>query len=299
MTTLVLLLIDCVSWCFWKLGTKRAIRLGRFLGACVFHVLPIRRRIVLDNLAHAFPEKSDAARKLIARDCYRQLGRILAETLILPRISFDEIDALVRFHDTAAMDAALATGRGVIFCMGHMGNWELLGYGGARRGYKFHAVTKTLKGTLNRRLHETRRKVFGELPPSGSFECGVELLHQGDAVALIIDQHRHGDKAVAIEFFGRRAATSPAPALFAMRAKVPVFAGWMTLGDDDVYDVRFRGPFPVPENLPLAEQLEVHSQTLAADLEATIRTHPAEWFWVHRRWKLAEQEARATQGETA
>jgi lauroyl/myristoyl acyltransferase len=50
--------------------------------------------------------------------------------------------------------------------------------------------------------------------------------------------------------------------------------------------------------VPLEEQLVRHSQAIADDLEATIRTHPAEWFWVHRRWKLAEQEARAAAATT-
>ena len=293
MTTLVLFAIDAVSWCLRRLGVQRAIAFGRMLGSFVFHVVRVRRGIVLSNLAHAFPEKSERERRRIAKGCYRQLGRLAVEVLLMPRLSADELRSLVRFEGNEALDAFQQSGRPVIFCMAHMGNWELIGYEGARRGYRFVAITKALKGKLNQRLHETRRKVFDELPPSGSFEAGLGVLARGDAIALIIDQHRASDKAVAVEFFGRRAATSPSPALFALRSGAPVFAGWMTLDPDGVYTVHFRGPFPVPEAPTLAERLQLHSQMLASDLERVVRDHPSEWFWVHRRWKLAEAEARA------
>ncbi len=300
MTTLVLLLIDLVSWCLHRLGLRRAIAFGRALGSFVFHLVRVRRKIVLANLAHAFPEKSERERRTIAKGCYRQLGRLAIEVLLMPRMTPDEIRSLVRFDGVEPIDDVLRGGQGIVFCMGHLGNWELLGYETGRRGYRFVAITKTLKGKLNQRLHDTRKKVFGELPASGSFEAGLDVLARGDVLALIIDQHRASDKAVAVEYFGRRAATSPAPALFSLRSGAPVYAGWMTLDPDDVYTVHFRGPFPVPEAPTLAERLQRHSQMLASDLESIVREHPSEWFWVHRRWKLAEAEARAAaqQGST-
>ena len=60
MSAIVVALLDAVSWLLSKLGLPRAIRLGRALGSFAFHVLRIRRRVVLDNLARAFPEKSEA-----------------------------------------------------------------------------------------------------------------------------------------------------------------------------------------------------------------------------------------------
>jgi KDO2-lipid IV(A) lauroyltransferase len=108
----------------------------------------------------------------------------------------------------------------------------------------------------------------------------------------VVDQHRAGPKAVVVDFFGRRAATSPAPALFHERTGAPVFTAWMTLAEDDAYEVRFEGPLPAPTGATLAERLQSHSQAMAADLERVIRQRPGEWFWVHRRWKLAESEAR-------
>jgi KDO2-lipid IV(A) lauroyltransferase len=293
MTTLVLGLLRFLSWSLWRLGLRRARALGRALGTAVFHLLPIRRRVVLDNLAHAYPQLTDAGRRAIARDCYRQLGRWLVETLVLPRLAETEVSSLVRVGGVDRLRAAQQAGTGAIVCLAHLGNWELLGYAAAQHGLLFNVITKVLKGTFNERLHASRRRVFGELPPSRSFEAGCEILQAGGLLGLVVDQHRAGDKAVAVEFFGRRAATSPSPALFAERTGAPVFTAWMTLAEDDTYEVRVEGPLPVPTEGSLSERLQIHSQALAADLEQVIRQRPGEWFWVHRRWKLAEAEARA------
>jgi KDO2-lipid IV(A) lauroyltransferase len=293
MVTLALKLIDLVSWGLALLGRRRAVAVGRALGAFAFHVLRIRRGVVEQNLAHAFPEKTPAERRGIALGCYRQLGRILAEVLVLQRLSFDETRAMVRFVNEQLLHDVVASGQGAVVCLGHMGNWELMGFESGRRGYKFHAITKALQGTFNRRLHETRRKSFGELPPHGSFEAGLEVLKRGEFLALIIDQHSPSERAVVVDFFGRRAQTFPSPALFALRSGLPVLTAWMALADDGVYEVRIGGPFPVPDAPTLEERLVAHTQLLARELERAVRERPEQWFWVHRRWKLAEAEARA------
>jgi KDO2-lipid IV(A) lauroyltransferase len=292
MTTLLIVLLRFVSWSLWRLGLRRARAFGRALGTVVFHLLPVRRRVVLDNLAHAYPQLAEAGRRAIARDCYRQLGRWLVETLVLSRLSEAEVSSLVRIRGVDRLRAAQKAGTGAIVCLAHLGNWELLGYAAAQHGLLFSVITKVLKGTFNERLHASRRRVFGELPPSRSFESGCEILRTGGLLGLVVDQHRAGDKAVVVDFFGRRAATSPSPALFAERTGAPVFTAWMTLAEDDTYEVRIEGPLPVPTGRSLSERLQSHSQALASDLEQVIRQRPGEWFWVHRRWKQAEMEAR-------
>lgn len=290
MSLIVFWIYQAVSWSLWKLGHARAVKLGSAVGAFGYRVLGIRRRIVEDNLRHAFPDKSDAERRAIALQTYRHLGRVGIEILISPRMSDEELEALVRFVNLDAFDAALAGGQGAIVCLGHLGNWELMGIASARRSYVFHAITKRLKGKLNERLHATRREAFKELPPKGSFQQGLDVLAKGEVLALIIDQHKPGPKAVVVDYFGRPAATSPSPALFSLRSGAPVWCAWMVLAADGVYEIRMRGPFPVPEAPTLEERLQRHSQIIASDLEAMVREDPSQWFWVHRRWKIPPNE---------
>lgn len=296
MSLVIVWILQATSWLLSKLGHARAVRLGRALGAFGFHVLRVRRGVVEDNLRHAFPDKSQAERRAIAVSCYRHLGRILIEILMSPRMTDDELMRLVRFDGLDKIDEQFAQGKGFIACLGHLGNWELLGFAASRRGYEFHAITKRLKGKLNERLHATRRSVFKELPPRGSFDAGLQVLERGECLALIVDQHKPGPKAVVVDYFGRPAATSPSPALFSLRSGSPVWCAWMTLADDGVYEVRFRGPFPVPEAPTLEERLRLHTQAIASDLEAVVREDPSQWFWVHRRWKVKPDAARSSEG---
>lgn len=287
MSLIIFWIYQAVSWTLWKLGHARAVRFGSALGVFGYRVLGIRRRIVDENLRHAFPDKTDDERRAIALQTYRHLGRVGVEILISPRMSDDELEALVRLVNIEPFDAQLAQGRGAIVCLGHLGNWELMGIACSRRGYVFNAVTKRLKGKLNERLHATRRAAFKELPPKDSFQQGLDVLAKGEVLALIIDQHRPGPKAVVIDYFGRPAATSPSPALFSLRSGAPVWCAWMVLASDGVYEIRLRGPFPVPDAPTMEERLRLHTQLIASDLEAVVREDPSQWFWVHRRWKVA------------
>lgn len=288
MSLVVIWIMQALGWALSLLGYERAVGLGSALGRFVFHVVRIRRGVVEDNLRHAFPEKSDAERKALAAACYAQLGRIFTEILISPRMTDEQLLERVRFVGIEPLDALFAEGQGAIVCLAHLGNWELLGLAAGRRGYVFHAITKRLKGKLNERLHAARRRVFNELPPKGSFNQGLEVLAKGESLALIVDQHTPGARAVVVDFFGRAAAATPSPALFALRSGAPVWCMWMTLADDGVYDVRFRGPFPVPEADTFDERLRLHTQAIAKDLEEVVREYPSQWFWVHRRWKVKQ-----------
>lgn len=286
MTRLAIVALNAVGWCFWKLGYWRAVAIGRALGAFVGGVLRVRRRVVDDNLAHAFPEKSKAERDAIARDTYRQLGRVVVEIAIMPRLTDAELKSLVRIVNAGRFEAALAEENGVIGCIAHLGNWELFGFATATAGYRVHPITKRLKGPLNDALHAIRRHRYPELPSKGSFDAAIEVLAKGGTVGNVIDQHYASSKAVVIEFFGRRAAATPAPALFALRSGRPVFTAWMCKGADDRYEIHFDGPHAVPDAPTTEDRLQRHSQLLATHLEAFVRERPAEWFWVHRRWKL-------------
>ena len=86
----------------------------------------MRRRVVLDNLRLAFPEKPEAERRAIARATYRNLGRLAPEFLLVPRLTADELGRIFVYDGWERYEAARARGRGVIACTAHFGNFELL-----------------------------------------------------------------------------------------------------------------------------------------------------------------------------
>ncbi|MGH7451389.1 MAG: lysophospholipid acyltransferase family protein, partial [bacterium] len=104
--------------------------LGTLLGKFTFSILRIRRRVALENLAQAFPEKSAAELKRIARRSYENFAMMMLEYLRLPKLSATELRQRIRFampQEQNPYEQALALGKGAICMTGHFGNWEYMG----------------------------------------------------------------------------------------------------------------------------------------------------------------------------
>ena len=133
----------------WR--SRLLLALGEAVGSTAFW-LGLRRRVALDGLRRAFPERSEAERRAIARAAYRQLGRSLAELVAWRRLTASEVERLVRFVGWDRYQAALAGGRGVVVAVAHFGNWELPARAAANRGMSVTAITRTLRGPINEKL---------------------------------------------------------------------------------------------------------------------------------------------------
>ena len=109
-------------------------------------------------------------------------------------------------------------------------------------------------------------------------------LRKNHLVAFVADQDA-GRRGVFVEFFGRLASTAVGPVRLARIRGCPIIGGYGLRMPDGSY--RFE---PVPErwvrdDLPVEEAERLALEELAADLEAIVRRHPEQWFWMHRRWK--------------
>jgi len=259
------------------LGCARGVgRLAMALG--------IRRRVALDNLAHAFPEKSLRERRAIAAGAYVNLAMAAAEGLLSAR--GPEPSWVVTFENWAALAAAQEEGRGVLVAMAHLGSWELLGELMAQRGIPIHAVVRPLKGVLNDVLMRARvASGLKLIPARGAIGGAVKALRKGGVVVMLMDQALPSRSAVFVPFFGRPAATSPALSAAALRSGAPVFAA-SAARDGDAIRVVIEGPFPVPRTGDLRRDIEQHTATVTAAIERFIRRAPDQWLWLHRRWKV-------------
>jgi KDO2-lipid IV(A) lauroyltransferase len=260
-------------------------RLGEALGAAAW-TAGLRRRVALDGLRRAFPERTEEERRAIARAAYRQLGRSLAEVAISRRIRDAELEDLVRFEGWDRYEAARARGRGVVVAVAHYGNWELLARACARRGVPLTAITRALRGRLNERLLATRRESgMRELPDKGSTGAALRLLRGGETLAVIVDQNMRPSRGIFVDFFGEPACTTPAAAVLALRAGAPLIAAFPVRRADGTHVVEVEGPFEPPEGISRHAAVVALTQEVTRAVERAVRAHPDHWFWVHRRWK--------------
>jgi KDO2-lipid IV(A) lauroyltransferase len=277
------LLLRPISRLRW--GTRE--RIARFLGGLAY-TLGIRRRVALENLAQAMPERSEEERRTIARGAYITMARAVLEALAdVDRMPPGwEQEEVVGAEAWQALQAHLATGKGALLVTAHFGNWELLGEILIHRGVPLNALVRPLKGALNMRIAENRvRAGAGLIYPRGAVQEIVDAIGRGESVYMLLDQGIP-TKGIFVPFFGRLASTTPAMAVAAQRTGVPA---WVVMGVRDGLRMRvhIEGPIAPPPPQEGKDPITEHTALVTAGLERIIRQYPEQWLWLHRRWKYA------------
>lgn len=281
------LLFQLVRWFVLSLPLKSAQRLGRYLGTAAFSLLSRRRAVAIDNLRHAFPEKSDAELNKIARGAFRNYGIALIEFLWFPHLTDQILRKLVKPMNLELMQRGFAKGKGMVMLSGHFGNWELIALAMARlAGLPFTIIVQTQSNRLVDAVINRQRCMFGNkvIPMGISVREIIRTLQEGGIVAIAPDQSGPIE-GVFVDFFGRSVATHQGPAAFALRSGAPMQMGFIVRQTDGTYEV-------VLEEIPTSDLAGTKEENVVeltrrhtALLERYIRRYPDHWQWMHRRWK--------------
>ncbi len=260
-------------------------KLARFVAAFAW-VLGIRRRVALDNLAHAFPEKPAAEREAIARGAYLSMARAALDAVCAVTLSDAELEAQVKVHDWLDLEERLRAGKGTLIASAHLGSWELFAEVMSRRGFKMSAVVRPLSGAFNAYVVEGRLKSGVNLVlQRGAMKGIFAALKRGEAVVQLIDQVLPAKHGVFVPFFGRPASTTPSLSLAARRTGAPVYAVF-AVREGEGLKMYVEGPVPMLHTDDVHADVAAHTAALTALVEKYVRQYPDQWLWLHRRWKV-------------
>src|SRR6266540_2724017 len=183
--------------------------------------------------------------------------------------------------------AQMAAGRGVIFALPHMGNWEHAGAWIIARGVgSLTTVAERLRPeSLFERFVAFRESLGMEvLALTGSrtnvFAALAQRLRAGKLVCLPCDRDLTAS-GVEVTFFGERARMAAGPAALAVQtgaALMPVTL-WF---EGEYWRAHIYGEIPVPESGSRKDKVAAMSQEVANIFEAGIRNHPADWHMLQR-----------------
>lgn len=281
-------------WPLWMgLGLMRALhclplrvqlRLGEALGALVARLAQRRRRIVAANLFVAFRECSHEERRRMLHAHFRALGRGVFESAIAWWSPDARIASAGLVEGLEHLRAVQARGQGVLLLTGHFTTLEL----GARfltlAGVEFHAMYRPYQNPVMDYLMHHWRQRRSRLPalPREELRPLVRALREGRAVWYAPDQTLDPKISVYVPFFGKSVATIVATSKLAAMGRaavVPYFPSYLGQGRYRVVVEPALEGFPGPDET--ADAARVNTV-----LEAGIRRYaPAEYFWVHRRFK--------------
>ena len=274
--------------CIQMLSLPRVARLGRALGSLAFRLDARHRRVVLDNLTRCFSqEKSAAEIEEIARENFRRIGENYLCAIKTSAMTADELKPHVEFAGIERLPQKVpgAPLRNVVVAIGHFGNFELyVRFHDARPEYQCATTYRALKQpALNRlmlAMRHTSGCLFFERRADGPL-LRAAMNRGGIILGLLADQSSKGLRA---PFLGHDCNTGLAPAVLALRYNADLYTGICYRVASAKWRVELGEPIPTHANgHPRPSADIIREMNLA--LEAAVRRDPANWFWVHRRWK--------------
>jgi KDO2-lipid IV(A) lauroyltransferase len=227
-----------------------------------------------------------AARRM-TRAVFQNLGRCFADVCRIPHRSDAELAAGFRVEGYEHIREARARGRGVLAITAHLGAWELLPLFTALQGHPGHMVVRTMDNTtLDRAISAIRtRGGNGMIRKQDLMRTGLRVLKGGGTIGILIDQNIAAREGVFVEFFGRPACTTYAPALLALRTGAAVIPVAIYREAPGRHVVVMKEPIALFRSGNLRDDLQENTARFSRAIEAFIRRSPTEWLWVHRRWK--------------
>lgn len=274
------------------LGPDRASDLGAALAPLLGRMSPAHR-IARDNIAAAFPEKSEAERAAILRESWANLGRTACEYVHLGalwdwdparaapgriEIPPDSAERLLRLRDD---------GRGAILFGAHLGNWELPAVAARAYGMAAAALYRTPNNrAIARDILAMRREVMGELIEAGAAAPRrmMEALERGLHLGMLVDQ-RFG-RGPRVRFLGRTATANPLLARLARRHELPIHGTRAIRLPGNRFRLELTGELSPVRDAAGAVDVEATTQAINEVVEGWVREYPGQWLWQHRRWRL-------------
>lgn len=260
---------------------------GRVLGIFWFDVIKLRRRVVLDNLALAFPEKPLAWRIRVGRESVVNVCQSTLEYSHMHRGTQAWMEHHMEMEGGQFLSRALEQGKGAFVLTLHMGNGDLSAIELARQGFPVHLVSKDFRDPRLTRYWFSLRQKNGVsiLSKEKSSYNILRCIKKNEIVLFVLDQFMGPPVGVRTHFFGHPTGTAAGLALFAHKTGAPVLPGY-NLRQGDRFKTIIESPLSFePKGDSRAEKITALTQAYTDRLEEIIRRDPQQWLWLHRRWK--------------
>jgi lauroyl/myristoyl acyltransferase len=291
------------------LPLNMAARLGRLGGGLTWYFDARHRRVALRNLTLCFgQEKSDSEIRALARENFRRIGENFACAVKTAAMNLEALRARVQFiaptltdPPTSPLPQSLPTPtpsvpntasppRSVVAAIGHFGNFELYArFGQFAPAYQCATTYRGLRQVSLDRLLQSLRNRSGCRFFERRFDAAAlkAFMNQpGILLGLLSDQHA-GDNGIRIPFLGHDCSTSAAPAIFALRYNCSLYTGICYRVGLARWRIEAGAEIPTHENSQPRSTRAIMLDVNRA-FETAVRRDPANWFWVHNRWKPAK-----------
>ncbi len=271
------------------LPDRTALPVARAMGSAAWAVLPARRALVARHqdrvrLRAPAPVSSPASRRA-ARAAFASYGRYWMESLRLPAITADQVDAGFSIEGRSHLEAARQAGRGAVLALPHLGGWDVGGSWLARQGFAVSVVVEALEPPELFEWFVELRRTFGltVIPlGAGAGTAVLGALRANHMVCLLCDRDIGGG-GIEVDFFGEHTAIPAGPVTLALRARSVVLPTAVYF-DGGGHHAVVRPPLPTDRRGSIREDVARITQDLAHAHEELIARAPEQWHLFQPNW---------------
>lgn len=271
------------------------LRIGCFLGRTLWRFYGRGRERAITNLQASFPEQSDIWYRKTGRRSFEHLAMLGIDAMLTPYLVFrHNWQDYACFKNIERAKWMMQGGQSILLVTGHYSNFEIMGYMLSLFGFKICSVARPLDNPFIDRYLRGIREEHGQqiIDKKGASDLMALVSTQGASLGIIADQDA-GHKGIFVDFFGRKASAYKSIALLAVTQNLPIAVGGSRRLDNQFYFEMSCNRLILPEEWADKESpITWVTQEYTTAIEDFIRDDPAQYWWVHRRWKTRPRKRR-------
>ena len=247
----------------------------KIIYSLLFHILKMRKKVVLTNLKWAFPNKDNLWYKKTMKLCYQFYTKEFLDFLSFPKYYNN---SKINFLNLEVLLEALAKRKGVILVGSHFGSFDKLFYVMSKKGIDLTGVAYKQNNSGSDIFFKKIREQFmtNQLYKGGDIHLLNEALSQNNVLILLSDQDAK-NKGAMVKFFNIDSSTHSGAAILSKRKQCPLIYSSITKINDS-YEVKF-------DEINTNNSVKDIVQAYTSKIEKTIVKAPEQYFWFHKRWK--------------
>jgi Kdo2-lipid IVA lauroyltransferase/acyltransferase len=255
---------------------------------CFFirYLFRYRKKVIMENLNYAFPEKTEVEKKRIAARFYRHFTDLMMEIIKLHSISEKQMNKHLQFEGVEEFDKLYQQGKSFIILAMHYNNWEWCSFVQTKGNNLGLMIYNPIRGNqaMEKFLNQGRGKWGGKcIPVHHSARVVMEFHRKKIPTALWLgaDQTPPATSKFWTVFLNREAPFFSGPEKIAIKTNQPVFFQDVRKIGRSKYVARFIPLIEKPADLQPKDILLAYVRKM----EEIIRQEPEYYLWSHRRWK--------------
>jgi len=272
---------------FLPCGCLRGI--GRFLVMNFLYRMNVRivrngRRTI--RLAYG-DEKTSQEKEQLLKASFEHLSDICGEIMYYAQNPKEALK-MVSMQGEERLKEALSRGKGVVAVSAHFGNFPVMVYWMALKGYKVNVIMRSPRDRrvadfVLERARQSGIHVIYTIPNRQCVQEAMRALRRGEILFILLDQNYGADARVHVNFFGRDSAAGASPVIFSRRTGAAVVPMFCVRRRDHTHCIYVEPPVEMTgdDQSEPAEDI----QKIISLIERYIRQDPPLWAWMHNRWK--------------